>query len=417
MSRQYLDSLIVHGIKLGLENVSRLLDALGNPHRRFVSVHVAGTNGKGSVVAQLDAMLCAAGYRTGRYTSPHLVRINERLMVNRKPIADDELDAGIERLKAIAEPMSPPPTYFEFLTALAFQWLAEQRVDIALVEVGMGGRFDATNVLSPAATAVTSIALEHTRYLGNTIEAIAFEKAGILKPGCPVVLGDLDDAARAVILTRAEALGAPAACCGDDFRYSTKQGRFSYDGAALELRDVLLALPGRFQGANAAVAVALAESLRGEFNRLDASAVTLGLRSARWPCRLERVLDQPPVIIDVAHNPAGARVLADELRQAVVVLAVAEDKAADAIVEILAPVARPLILTQFPGDRAMPLARLITAAGAHPHEYRSTLEDAIDLGLSLADARNPLVITGSFHTAGLARQHLSAHHGASPLSF
>jgi dihydrofolate synthase / folylpolyglutamate synthase len=185
--RQYMDSLIVHGIKLGLHNIQQLMAHEGNPHLRYPVVHVAGTNGKGSVLTFLNAILRKAGYRTGRFTSPHLISVNERFLIDDMPISDEELYEHLAALRCTAEKTEITPTYFEMNTAIAFRCFARHEVDIALVEVGMGGRFDSTNIVDPLACGITTIDYDHTQYLGDTLEQIAFEKAGILKKDAPAV--------------------------------------------------------------------------------------------------------------------------------------------------------------------------------------------------------------------------------------
>ena len=415
--RDYLAGLEFHGIKLGLDNIRLLAEAAGQPQNRFASIHVAGTNGKGSVVAFLDAILRAAGYRVGRFTSPHLIDVNERFLLDAAPIPDAELDAHIEFFRDVAAGMDHSPTYFEVATAVAFRYFAERRVDLGLIEVGMGGRFDATNIVSPLISVITNIALEHTRYLGDTLEKIAFEKAGIIKERTPVVSAETESGPIAVIESQAKTLGSPVYLLGRDFRYSFEAGQFAYDGPGGSVGPVRLGLPGSYQGVNAATAVTVIRLVRDRLPGADDPAIARGLACARWPCRLEQVLDAPPVIIDVAHNPAGARQLAKELRDCVVVLAVASDKDAAAMIDALAPTASHLILTRFAGRRAMPLDTLCGAAGSRPSTRTETLAEAIELGIRLASPQCPLVITGSNFTAGEARRILTNSYGASGLAF
>ncbi|MFO7973181.1 MAG: folylpolyglutamate synthase/dihydrofolate synthase family protein [Candidatus Hydrogenedentota bacterium] len=420
-AREYLASLEFHGVKLGLDNIRHLLEHAGNPHAAYPSVHVAGTNGKGSVVAMLDAMCRAAGLRTGRYTSPHLVRVNERFLIDARPIGDADLDRALEFFRSIAEAMDPSPTYFEMVTAVAFRLFQEQNIDIALVEVGLGGRFDATNVVHPAATAITNVDLEHTQYLGDTLEKIAFEKAGILKEGVPAVVAETRIESLGVILARAQTLKCPVRLIHRDFDFDL-QGMpwkqvFSYRSEGLHLGPVTLGLAGDYQGPNAAVAVALAECLMEKYPQLGKAAITQGLETAKWPCRLERILDNPPVIIDVAHNPAGMRQLVRQIPSCVAVLAVSSDKNAAEMSRALSEVADPLILTQFTGHRALPVERLCMAAGDVSHQRTDHLEEAIAAGMRVGSAEKPLLITGSIYTAGQARTFLEENYAASPLKF
>lgn len=419
--RDWLVGLERFGIKLGLDNIAALLHASGHPHTRFRSVHVAGTNGKGSVLAILDAILQAAGYRTGRYTSPHLMSLNERFLLNSHLIPDAELDEGIAFFKGIAEAMDPSPTFFEVVTAIAFRWFAQQQLDLVLVEVGLGGRFDSTNVIRPEVAAITNIDFEHTRQLGNTLEKIAFEKAGIIKPRVPVVVAETRLGPRDIILERAKEQQAPVFLLGRDFHYRLRGDPFHqeivYESKHFSVGPVPLALAGAYQGENAAAAIALAEYLSAVFPNVNARSISQGLAQARWPCRLEKVLDTPPVIIDVAHNRSGAEKLAAQLGESVVLMGVSSDKAADQMITVLGPKARDLILTQFSYHRSLPVDELCRAAGTRSYRRAETLPEAIQLGLELASSDMPLVITGSIFLAGEARTILIKEYGAPPLQF
>jgi dihydrofolate synthase/folylpolyglutamate synthase len=434
---EYLLSLAHHGIKLGLDNISHLLREAGDPHLSYPTVHVAGTNGKGSVVAMLHAMLRAAGYRVGRFTSPHLMDLRERFVVDGEQISPEALAENTTYFREIMEGMDASPTFFEVTAAIAFRWFQQEQVDVALIEVGLGGRLDATNVVQPVASVITSIDLEHTEYLGDTLAAIAGEKAGILKEGVPGVIGECRAEPLGAIEATAQALGVPLrVICNQDFapgsssrQSSTRsranfayaisgppwQQRFNYQGTRFTLHNVQLSLAGAYQGQNAAVAVATAETIATHFPNLNSHAVVQGLGRARWPGRLERVLDSPPVIIDVAHNVAGARQLAASVQRAIVLLGVASDKNAGEMIAQLAPVAERLILTEFEGERALPVAALAAAAGQHAHVVEPNLRQAITRGMQAAWQECPLIITGSIYLAGQARELLMKEYGARPL--
>ena len=432
-TRAYLFQLEQHGIKLGLENIRRLLDAAGlsdaTLQKSFPTVHLAGTNGKGSVAAMVDTMAQCAGYRVGRFTSPHLIDVRERFLINGQPISDNALDEEILFFKAIAETMLPPPTFFEMTTAIAMRWFARNAVDLGVIEVGMGGRLDSTNLIHPAASAITTIGLDHTQYLGTTLEEIAFEKAGILKPGTPLVLTENHEPACSVILEHARTVGSPVHLAGRDFEYAVGgtpfNQTFSYTSPTLQLGPMPLALAGRHQGLNAASAVTLATLLRSILPRITDAAISEGLRRVHWPCRMEKVLDNPPVIIDVAHNPAGAVVLAETMRgayrQGVVLLAVSSDKDVAGIIVELAPWTSMFVLSPFTGTRAMSLpaltAALETTSPGHAYVVAANLEDALRQGLPLASTDCPLLITGSIFAAGEARNLLIRKYHASDLSF
>lgn len=419
--RHYLFDLTLHGIKLGLENIQALAHAAGDPHQAYPVVHVGGTNGKGSVVAMLAAILQAAGYRVGRFTSPHLIDVSERFLINGDPIPEEHLEENIAFFKAAGATMERVPTFFEMNTAIAFRYFAQQEVDIALIEVGMGGRFDSTNIVTPLAAAITNIDLEHTAFLGDTIEKIAFEKAGIIKAGVPVITTEIDPAALGVFHRRAADEDAPLLQIGKDFDFRLEgtpwQQRFSYVSAQTSLVNVPLALPGTYQGANAAVAVALADEITSAFPRVNQATIEQGLANATWPCRVEKVLDDPPVFIDVAHNTAGARRVAELFDDCVVVFSASSDKDAQGMLAALQPKARHLILSQFNGKRATPLEELAATISGDAIEQCVPLAEAVKRGLEQANADCPLLITGSIYTAGEAREHLITHYGGKPMQF
>ncbi len=417
--RVYLAGLEFHGIKLGLDNIVALLEHADNPQTAYPSVHVAGTNGKGSVLAFLDAMLRAAGYRTGRFTSPHLLDVTERFLVDGIPISEADLDRHIERFRAISEANGIQTTYFEMVTAIAFEHFKEERVDLALIEVGMGGRFDATNVLTPVATAITPIDLDHMQYLGDTLEKIAGEKAGILKPGVPAVIGETRAPAYDVLIQRAMEIGAPVLTAGREFQCSRpfRNASFRFKSEAWSIDTDALGLPGDHQVLNAGMATALAQSIQSAFPRLTARAVQAGLEEARWPCRLERVLDSPPVIIDAAHNPAAFQAIANALPRGIVVLAVSNDKHAEEMVHIAERFAHQLLLAPYHGTRAMSPESLAAFVGETPFEICPSIDSAIDRAIPLASDQSPLIVVGSIFAAGEARRHLIERYGASPLRF
>ena len=433
----YLMGLAQRGMKFGLGNIEHLVREAGNPHLAYPTIHVAGTNGKGSVCAMLHAMLRAAGYRVGRFTSPHLIDLRERFVVDETMMPAEALAENVAYFQPIAEAMAHPPTFFEVTAAIAFRWFQQEQVDVAIIEVGLGGRLDATNVVQPVATVITNIDLEHTAYLGDTLAAIAREKAGILKAGIPGIVGECRTEPLEAIEAVAREVGATLrVICAEDytpgggirrvtgrgrsgFSYGVSgtpwQQRFSFQGSSITLHNVPLALAGAYQGQNAAMAVAAAETIASHFPNLRAHAVVAGLGNARWPGRLERVLESPPVIIDVAHNVAGARQLALNVPRAVVLLAVASDKDARGMIAHLSPIAERLILTQFDGDRALPVAALGAAAEGYSHELEPDLRRAITAGMKAAWQDCPLLITGSIYLAGQAREILVQTYGARAL--
>lgn len=419
--RDYLNSLIVHGVKLGLHNIQQLMVLEGNPQNAYPVAHVAGTNGKGSVLTFLNAILRKAGYRTGRFTSPHLIEVNERFLIDDVPISTDELYEHLDALKRTAEKASISPTYFEMNTAVAFRCFARHNVDIALLEVGMGGRFDSTNIVEPLVCAITNISHDHTQYLGETLEQIAFEKAGILKKNVPAVTGAVSVGPMSIIEAQARRVNAPLYHLDEEYRVvpggTTFEPTLSFQGQGFDIEDAPLGLSGEHQVYNAAVAIELAGLLRNRFTAVTQSVVCDGLKIARWPGRLERVLDTPPVIMDVAHNPAGCFALAEALPHCVTIFSVSSDKDASQMLEILSSISDPLILTEYAGGRSLPAAQLGMLAGKYPHQLCPTLSEAIDAGMKLAGPHKPLLITGSIYAAGEARRLMIEHYGARPVVF
>lgn len=350
----YLYGLQRHGIKLGLETIETLLERLAHPHRRFCALHVGGTNGKGSTAAMAAAVLQSAGFRVGLYTSPHLVEFRERIRVNGAMIAEDRLAALTERVRDAAAGLQP--TFFETTTAIAFLHFAEVGVDMAVIEVGLGGRFDATNVLMPEACAITTIGLDHQEYLGSTEEAIAFEKAGIIKRERPVILGRMSDSARAVMRRVAEDRSAPVLELGRDFSVVGKHSdRFEYWSQGRVLRDLHCGLAGRHQLDNAACALALLEAAGGEIWERAETAIPDGLQHVQWEGRLEIIERNPAVLLDGAHNPSGAEVLAAYLREfrqqhpggrVVLVVAMMRDKDHASFIAPFEPLVSEVVVTQ-----------------------------------------------------------------------
>lgn len=323
-SLEKLFALHTFGIKPGLDTERDLLTRMENPQNHFAVIHVAGTNGKGSVSALLDSVLRTAGYRVGLYTSPHLVRFNERIRVGGHPIEDEDLaglfDVMEPHAQAVKSATGREATFFEFTTALAFEHFRMRGVQLAVVETGMGGRLDATNVVTPLVSVITRIGLEHTAYLGDTIEAIAGEKAGIVKNGRPVVCGAMPEAARDVIRRTAEVRGSPFVDATETtvvrrVSQSLKGQKVALSTGTRDYGTVTLALLGRHQIENCATALAALETMSEAGIPLREEAVVPGMAAARWPGRLQLLADSPPMLLDGAHNPDGARVLAVALKE------------------------------------------------------------------------------------------------------
>jgi len=383
-----------------LERMRRLLCALGNPERAFLSLHIAGTKGKGSTAHLAEAILRESGYRTGLYTSPHLVDLRERIRLDGRQIGE----ADFTRLMAEMEPqlVRLRPTYFETMTAAAFLMFARRGVDYAVVEVGLGGRLDATNVILPAACAITTIDFDHMEKLGHTLREIAAEKAGILKPGVPAVSSPQPAAARRVLEARAP-IHFPR------FRVLTSRDfvlKFRTEGRPYEL-PVL----GKHQAANAATALAL---VRRSGAIVNPGAVRRAFRNIRLPGRIERVGRRPTLIVDAAHNPVSALALAAALgavprRRLILVFGASRDKDVQAMLRALLPVADLAIFTKAANPRAAATSDLMRLAKGCPAVAAGSVARALALARKAAGPQDAIVVTGSFYVAGEALGLLKPH--------
>jgi dihydrofolate synthase/folylpolyglutamate synthase len=412
----FLLSLERLGMKFGLENMQRLCAALDHPERSFRSVIVAGTNGKGSVAAMVSAGLRAAGVRGGRYTSPHLERLEERFVLDEREVDSGELEAAAATLREAIEllvrngTLEGPPTFFESCTAIAFELFRRGSIETAVVEVGLGGRLDATNVITPMAAAITSIDFDHEELLGTTLAAIAREKAGVIKPGIPVVVGSLPDEADAVIRGVCRERAARYVRAPEHLRGArdTGGGRFAVTLAVGDavLEDVALALPGRHQVDNAATAASLMHAMG-----LPLHAIRAGLTDAQWPGRLETLhWHGADVLLDAAHNPAGARALGAHLRAsgwttAALVMGAMREKNVTAMLSALLPFAGSLICTTPPNPRALAADALSAAAAALPGAPASirAIDDPREALSEACRTSDRVVVTGSIFLIGALR--------------
>ncbi|HYJ34127.1 MAG TPA: folylpolyglutamate synthase/dihydrofolate synthase family protein [Candidatus Binatia bacterium] len=397
------------GMRLGLLGIERLLERGGRPDRAFPSVLIAGTNGKGSTAAHLASILRAAGLKTGLYTSPHLVRFHERIRVDGAEIGDAALEEALERWWPHFE--EERPSFFEAATALAFDHFAREAVDMAVVEVGLGGRLDATNVLVPRASVITTISTDHAEILGPTLRRIAAEKAGIIKPGGTLVLGVRRAEPRSEILEAAVRQGARVLLMGRDGRYAARG--LTRAGTDVWIRTPSFAgtartpLLGFHQARNAALAALAAEvALEGRPAPVIARSILEGLAATRWPIRAEVLGEDPPVLADVAHNAEGARALVETVaalfpgRSVAVVAAFSRDKAHEAILATLARIASRFTLTEFGGERATPAATLarVVPAGHLSCEVETDPAAAVRGAVDWARAAGGVVVvTGSFY--------------------
>jgi len=414
-----LSRLEALGIKLGLERARAVLTAMGEPQRRFPAVLVAGTNGKGSTSAFLAAIAQAAGYRTGLYTSPHLEFVEERLRIDGRTIETGRFGRLLQDLVDLAErETGVPPTYFEAVTLAAFQWFAEEEVDLAVVEVGLGGRLDATNLCDPILSLITPIGFDHQEYLGNTLAAIAREKAGILRPERPALVWIEDP-------EPAESVRMAAAEIGADLRFASEEVRIGaiepqgWTGQRVRLAtpvrsyDLEITLLGAHQAINLGLAVRAAEALSAlGFDRIDSDAIREGAAACRWPGRLEAI-ELPGgrrILLDAAHNEAGARVLAeflDRIGQPVDLLfGVLADKDYAGMLGMLAPRARRIVLTTPASPRAKDPAELAALLEDYPGEVfvEPDRERALDRALGLGG--EVLVACGSIFLIGEVRTRI-----------
>ena len=430
---------------LRLERMRELLARLGNPQRSLPTVHIAGTKGKGSTAAMVAAVLTAAGHRTGLASSPHLRRVEERLAIDGRPASGDELVELVDDLRPHVETMEREaahvagetgPTYFEITTALAWQHFARNRVRAAVVEVGLGGRLDATNVCEPTVTAITSISFDHTRQLGNTLAEIAGEKAGIIKPGVPIISGATQAEPSACIARSAAERESPLSLLGRDFDFQYEPARaldraadlarIDYQstrgGETSERRGLGLAMIGRHQGANAAVALAVLDELSRQDWNLPDAAVRHGLATATCPARVEVIGRQPTIVLDAAHNVASVAALRATLDESfraarrILVFATTQDKDVAGMVAELCPAFDHVVFTRYTSNpRSVPAEELAAAAAGACRSYWVCPDppSAWDHVRAVARPDDMIVIAGSFFLAADMRVEIDAR----PLSF
>ena len=406
---EYLFGLEQFGIKFGLDNIAALVARLGHPEHAFRTVHIAGTNGKGSVTEIVDTALRASGHRSARYTSPHLFDIRERFVVDGRAVGPEALDAAIVDVRAAIDSLrddgtlAAQPTFFEATTAVAFDLFRRARVETAVVEVGLGGRLDATNVVSPDVTAITSIAFDHQQYLGHTLAEIAAEKAGIIKPGVPVVVGHMDTDAAASIERAAIDRGAPIVHAWDGVTAGRTGERLRLRTPAQDYGELEIALRGAHQVANAVVAVRVLE-LMG----VGASAIAKALGEVDWPGRLDlrRYAGGREALFDAAHNPAGAVALASYLGETsaekpALVFAVMRDKDIDAMLRALLPAMSAIVVTRASTARAADPQAIAERARAIAPALRVVVEPSPQRAMAAAWELSPrIVVAGSIFLLG-----------------
>ena len=408
---QYIDGTQWFGSKPGLERTEALLDKLGRPQDRLKYIHIAGTNGKGSCAAMLASILKAAGYRTGLYTSPYLFRFHERMQINGEPVSDEALAELVTRIRPLAEAMDDHPTEFELITAAALLWFAEEHCDIVVLEVGLGGRLDATNVIAaPEAAVLMNIGLDHTAVLGDTLEQIAAEKAGILKPGCEAVAYQQQESVLEVFRQKAREVGAGLHVA--DFsqlvpEFDSLEGQsFTYRG-----EPYALALLGDHQLRNAAVVLETVEVLRRRGWRISREAVEHGLYATAWPARFELVSEEPPFIVDGGHNPQCAESVRRNLlhyfpeSRRVLLVGVLRDKDYPALFDILNEAADAWVCVTPNSERALPAAELgkFLERYGKPVTVCESIPDGVETAREQAGEDGMACAVGSLYMAGAVR--------------
>jgi dihydrofolate synthase/folylpolyglutamate synthase len=432
---KYLYSLELFGIKLGLDNIRRLLDKLGKPEEGLKFIHVAGTNGKGSVCKMLGSVLAKAGLRAGIYTSPHLVDFEERIVINGEQIPKERVVELTQRLQKIAleieEECEAHPTYFEITTAMAITYFHEEKVDCAILEVGMGGRFDATNVVTPLITIINDISIDHTDYLGETLDKIAYEKAGIIKESVPLIVSDQVPEVAELIKNIAEEKSSEIFSLNNEFTYELKNSdrtgvtvdvtideeRLLSDGISkIHYEDLQIPLIGEFQAKNSAIATACLSLLNKLGHEISVNAVYEGMAAVSWPARIQVMQDDPVVILDSSHNQKSIRNLVEAVRKnfeyenVQLVIGLVKEKDREAIVKELAGLEPRVVVVKPDTHRALEPEVLQKEFLSHNIEaiVKTDVLDGVNHAMETAGINDIVVITGSFYTAGAAMSYWDA---------
>ncbi|MCK5741416.1 MAG: bifunctional folylpolyglutamate synthase/dihydrofolate synthase [Chlorobi bacterium] len=419
-----LFGMLRFGIKPGLDRTLALSEFCGSPHTTFPAIHVAGTNGKGSVCSMIASILSEAGFKTGLYTSPHILRFNERVKIDGQEISDEDIVAIAEKLMPESEKIGG--TFFEITTVLAFKYFADNNVDIAIVETGMGGRFDSTNILSPLLSVITNIDMDHQEYLGYNIEAIAFEKAGIIKQDTPVIVARNTNQVVGVIKTQADEKNSdfryiPDNCSGNILRFTDKlEMNADIKTASQTYQNLSIGLPGEHQIDNALAAIVAAEQLSDKYN-ISEDIIHRGIKNVKKNCglqsRIELIRDNPPLIIDAAHNTAAVRALVETLQASDIesdkiniVLGLMKDKDVRSMLKLLRPICGKLYVCSPDNPRAMSADELMSLAsdlGFKNIEKFNSVAEAVKTALSSSETT---VVTGSFFTISEAIEIIEKYH-------
>lgn len=422
---EYIHGMGMFGSKPGLERINALLERIDHPEKELKIIHVAGTNGKGSTSAMLSAILKENGYSVGLFISPYLESFNERIQYNGNPIVKAELAKLVSEIKPIVKEVASTevgqPTQFEVVTAMGLLYFKRINVDFVVLEVGLGGRYDATNIVNPIVSIITSIGLDHQAILGDTLEEIAMEKAGIIKKGVPVIVGKVDKAPLDVIKTKAKLLNAEFYGLGD--RFSLKIKEYSLEGQTISYRynetanDYNILLLGEHQARNASLALTTAKVLKNIGYKIEQTKTYAGLAKARWPGRLEIVKKEPLIILDGAHNAEATSEIAKTIKALyndpiILVLGILSGKNYQGMIKDLVPLAKHVYITAPDYYRALDSESLAIESEKYCNnvEIIEKVSEAVDKAISGADLKDLILITGSLYTVGEARSHLIENH-------
>ncbi len=416
----WLFGLKADGIKFGLENTRELLRRMGHPHKTFKSVHVGGTNGKGSVCSMLASVLQEEGWKVGLYTSPHIVDFSERIKVNGTPIPEKEFLSLAEEIRGHYKDMrgeGKQLTFFELTTVMTFEYFRRRGVDLAVIEVGMGGRLDATNTITPECSVITRMGIEHTHYLGDTIEEIAYEKAGIIKPGIPVVTVH-DGPAYRVVRDRALELGSPLLTVGQDIKFSLISSTLDGLRVSFPEEDITLSSPlcGAYQAENMALAVGCLKTLNENGYHISKDSLTRGIASTDWPARLDIISHEPRVIMDVTHTAEGAEATAVELQclvdgKIILVIGILNDKDVNGMAKSFCRISSVAIATAPETDRSLSSTKLTSVLSEYCAEVETVerVGEAVKRALDIANKEDTILVTGSLYTIGEAKRWWDSH--------
>ena len=416
-SIDWLYSFKKFGIKLGLERINHICKKLGDPQKNLKVIHVGGTNGKGSVCRFLESILTLNGYKVGIYTSPHLIRFSERFIINNKEIPESDITLLVKKIKPIVDEMiekNNTPTFFEIVTSMAFLYFSNKKVDYAIIEVGLGGRFDATNIVNPIVTVITNISLEHQDRLGEKIEDIAFEKAGIIKVSVPIITGASGIALEVIKKVSKEKNSSVSII--DNNSYMKISGgvdwqEFLINGSLKEYK-MKTSMPGKFQGENIAIALATIETLQMNGVYITDDSITEGIRKTENPGRMEIIGFEPIILLDGAHNIAGISCLKSTLEddfvyeKLILIIGILSDKKVQEILNIITPIAEKIIVTKSLNKRACDPSKLKEMITGKEVIIKDKISEAIDYAKKAAKKQDLILITGSLFIVGEAKKHL-----------